>query len=102
MIITYLGEWSTMIILVKSSVRGRFYSTMSYNGNMKAQLKRQLKEDPALLKEEIAVLTRDLRHYQSRLRSLQQQLHTEDAAEREMRAQCLQLMRVRRRLRSLL
>ena len=75
---------------------------LSYNGIMKAQLKRQLKEDPALLKEEIAVLTRDLRHYQHRLRQLQQNPHTPDSDTQEMRAQCLQLMRVRRNLRSLL
>lgn len=82
---------------------------LSYNGIMKAQLKRQLKEDPALLKEEIAVITRDLRHYQSRLRSLNQSaLQVGESAEaridreRALQAQCLQLMRVRRRLRSLL
>jgi cob(I)alamin adenosyltransferase len=76
---------------------------------MKAQLKRQLKEDPALLREEIAVVTRDLRHYQSRLRSLNQSaLRAGESEEarinraRALQAQCLQLMRVRRRLRSLL
>ena len=76
---------------------------------MKAQLKRQLREDPALLKEEIAVLTRDLRHYQSRLRQLQQSAlapgETDDTRidqERAFTQQCLQLMRVRRSLRDLL
>lgn len=76
---------------------------------MKAQLKRLLKEDPALLREEIAVITRDLRHYQSRLRALNhtalEQGESEEARidrERALQAQCLQLMRVRRRLRSLL
>lgn len=76
---------------------------------MKAQLKRQLREDPELLKEEIAVLTRDLRHYQSRLRQLQQQFTADSAQAQQLserrealRAQCLQLMRVRRRFRDLL
>ena len=76
---------------------------------LKPQLKRQLKSDAALLREEIAVITRDLRHYQSRLRSLNQSaLEQGESAEaridreRALQAQCLQLMRVRRSLRDLL
>lgn len=82
---------------------------MSYNGDMKTELKQQLRENPQLLKEEIAVLTRDLRHYQSRLRQLQQTALTPGeteaqrlAQERALDQQCLQLMRVRRSLRDLL
>lgn len=63
--------------------------------------------DVRTLKEEIAVLTRDLRHYQSRLRQLQQTelapTETEEQRidhERALAQQCQQLMRVRRSLRT--